>query len=90
MIESSVFEALLLKVEELSKRIKKLQNQRKRRLTKWLDNQDVCELLDISKTTLQKYRDRKGLPYSQVENKIYYKSEDIQNWLNSQIKKPHE
>lgn len=43
----------------------------------WLDNQDVCLLLQISKRTLQSYRNNGTLPYSMLNNKCYYKAADI-------------
>jgi len=49
----------------------------------WLDNQDVCRILKISKRTLQNYRDNGILPYSQISNKIYYKSSDIEKHLET-------
>lgn len=47
----------------------------------WLDIQDVCLLLKISKRTLQSYRDNRTLPYSQVSGKIYFKASDIEEHL---------
>jgi hypothetical protein len=47
----------------------------------WLDNQDVCQILKISKRTLQSYRDNGVLPYSQFGNKIYYRASDIKKHL---------
>lgn len=47
----------------------------------WLDIQEVCMLLKISKRTLQSYRDNHILPYSQVSGKIYFKASDIQDHL---------
>jgi hypothetical protein len=47
----------------------------------WLDNQDVCKLLKISKRTLQSYRDKGILPFSQTGGKIYYKAADLQAHL---------
>ena len=43
----------------------------------WLDNQDVCQLLNISLRTLQSYRDRGILAYSMIGHKCYYKASDI-------------
>lgn len=43
----------------------------------WLDNQDVTMLLDISPRTLQAYRDRGVIAYSQIGYKCYYKWEDV-------------
>jgi excisionase family DNA binding protein len=43
----------------------------------YLSGQDVCELLHISKRTLQQYRDDKILPYIQIGGKIIFKQSDI-------------
>jgi excisionase family DNA binding protein len=52
-----------------------------------MDNQDVCELLHISKRTLQHYRDSGKLPFSQIGAKIYYKASDIDAFLQSNYSK---
>lgn len=66
------FEQLVQKVDELC------ENQQKGDLKRWLDNQEVCAILGISKRTLQNYRDNGTLPYSQISHKMYYKPEDVQ------------
>ena len=53
----------------------------------WLDNDEVCRNLKISKRTLQTLRDRSAegrlqgkngtLAYSQISHKTYYKQEDV-------------
>ena len=43
----------------------------------YLSSQDVCEMLHISKRTLQQYRDDKILPYIQIGGKIIFKQSDI-------------
>lgn len=48
---------------------------------KWLDNQDVCELLNISKRSLQYYRNCGKLSFSQINNKCYYKVADVEKLL---------
>lgn len=50
-------------------------------LKKWLDHQDVCLILGISKRTLQTYREKGLLPYSQIRHKIFYKPEDVERLL---------
>lgn len=53
----------------------------------WLDIQEVCTILKISKRKLQNYRDNYILPYSQISGKIYFKAADIQKHLeNNYIK----
>ena len=49
-----------------------------KRLGEWLDNQDVCQILNISPRTLQTLRQNGTLAYSQIEHKIYYKPEDVE------------
>ena len=47
----------------------------------WLDNQDVCQILNISPRTLQTLRDNGTLAYSQINRKVYYKPEDVEKTL---------
>ncbi len=48
----------------------------------WLDNQDVCQMLNISPRTLQTLRDNGTLAYSQINHKVYYKPEDVESILH--------
>lgn len=43
-----------------------------------LHNGDVCQILNISKRTLQHYRDTSVLPFIQIGHKCYYKREDVE------------
>jgi len=52
----------------------------------WLDLQEACQLLKISKRTLQTYRDNGTLPFSQVGGKIYFKASDIEHHLENHYK----
>ena len=53
----------------------------------WIDIQEVCAILKLSKRTLQKYRNNNVLPFSQISGKIYFKAADIQKHLeNNYIK----
>ena len=47
----------------------------------WLDNQDVCQMLNISPRTLQTLRDNGTLAYSQINRKVYYKPENVKRIL---------
>ena len=51
------------------------------RHTDLLHNGDVCRLLNISKRTLQYYRDTGVLPFAQIGHKCYYKREDVERLL---------
>lgn len=75
IIEGRTFDTLKQCLFELLERSKKLNPTSIKE--EWLDNQDVCQLLGISLRTLQTYRDRKIIPYSQVAHKCYYKAKDI-------------
>ena len=51
-------------------------------LKDWLDNQDVMLALHVSLRTLQTLRSNGTLPYSRINNKIYYRRRDIERLLN--------
>ncbi|GHU57808.1 hypothetical protein FACS189411_12150 [Bacteroidia bacterium] len=71
-----VFESFVGQVKELCR---KGQNN-----NKWLNNNEVCELLKISRRTLQAYRDNGIIPFSQIGHKCYYKAFDIEQIINEQ------
>ncbi|KAA6319392.1 hypothetical protein EZS27_030706 [termite gut metagenome] len=77
-IEARTFEAMVTRFEHFVQRMDSLCAGQNKELKKWLDNQEVCMILNISKRTLQTYRDNGTLPYSQINHKIYYKPEDVE------------
>ena len=55
------------------------------RMGKWLDNQDVCQILNVSLRTLQTYRSNRTLPYTKIGYKMYYKPEDVQKLIDKSV-----
>lgn len=49
----------------------------------WLDNQEVCLMMNITKRTLQTYKSKGLLPYSKLNRKNYYKRSDVQALLEA-------
>lgn len=85
-IEKKTFEAMLSNFEYLGDKIEKAcRTLGDKKLKKWLDNQDVCQLLGISKRTLQSYRDNGTLPYSQIGHKMFYNPVDVEKVLNKSL-----
>jgi hypothetical protein len=56
------------------------------RLEDWIDNIDVIHILHISSRTLQTLRTNGTIPYSRINNKIYYRRQDIQQILADNYK----
>ena len=81
-IEKKTFEELVLRLGQFVKRMDSINHQRRgRRLSDWMDNQDVCQVLKISPRTLQPLRDSGRLPYSKINNRIYYRPEDVEQLI---------
>ncbi len=81
-IDTRTFEAMLSKFESFAKRMEHLcRLHSDREMSEWLDNQDVCLLLNISPRTLQTLRNNGTLAYAQICHKIYYKPEDVEKIL---------
>ena len=78
-VDAETFEQMLSKFESFAKRMETLcrvhGNKENR---EWLDNQDVCMILNISKRSLQNYRDNGTLPYTQIGHKMFYRADDIE------------
>ena len=52
----------------------------------FLTGKEVCERLYISPRTLQDYRDKKVIPYTQFAGKILYKASDLERILEKNYK----
>ena len=77
-IERSTYEELLTSFNSFVLQMKAMAGRGTNKpLGEWLDNQDVCQILNISPRTLQTLRQNGTLAYSQIEHKTYYKSEDV-------------
>lgn len=70
-------------IKQLLEKSRKLRSSQKK--NKYLDNQDVCLLLNISPRTLQTYRDKRILPYIQIDRKCYYKLEDVNLFIEKNM-----
>ena len=78
-IERSTYEELLTSFYSFVSQMKAMAGRgTDKRLGEWLDNQNVCQMLNISPRTLQTLRQNGTLAYSQIEHKTYYKPEDVE------------
>lgn len=50
-----------------------------------LDIQDLCDILNASKRTIQRYRSEKKLPYHRIGRKTYYKEADVMDFINKYV-----
>ena len=81
-MEAQSFEAMMSRFEAFTRKVEILCESRDKNLHRWLDNQDVCQILNISKRTLQTYRDNGTLAYTQINHKVFYKPEDVEKVIN--------
>ena len=73
-IERSTYEELLTSFNSFVAQMKAMASRgNDKKLGDWLDNQDVCQILNISPRTLQTLRDNGTLAFSQINHKVYYK-----------------
>lgn len=80
-IESNTFDLITDRFEYFAKQIKQWYGAEQEN-NKWLDNQDVCNLLNISYRTLQYYRNTGKISFNQINSKSYYKVTDVERLLN--------
>jgi hypothetical protein len=82
-IESSAYKDLLKRIEEIARAVNSptdyIHNE-------WVDNETLSRMLNLTTRSLKNYRDRKVLPYSQIEGKIFYRKSDVQSLLERNLK----
>ena len=77
------FRELMKKLEEIKKQLDNLGSEPEEL---WMDNDQVCGYLNVSKRTLQSYRDRELIKFSQFGSKIWYKFDWIKEFLEKHRK----
>ena len=83
-IDKTAFAAMCNHFREFEDRVNSLFATRQDlALKNWMDNQNVCQVLRISKRTLQVYREKGLIPFARIKHKIFYKPEDIQRFIES-------
>ena len=82
-IEADDMQVVLSAISGVSKRIKEVGQTHKPLFggEHFLTSKEVCERLYISPRTLQDYRDRGIIPYTQFAGKILYKASDLEKML---------
>ena len=61
-----------------------LSDQDMKKRNAWLDNQDACILLKRSKKQLHYLRTSGQIPYFKINNKVYYRETDLQEYIEKQ------
>lgn len=86
-IEKDAFDLIVTRLDAFVQEMKELsQNSKEKGMEQWVDNQDVCFMLNISPRTLQSYRDTGKISFSKINHKVYYKLSDIQEFIENNIK----
>ena len=75
-IEAKTFETMLSKFESFATRMEHLCRLYGDAESEWMDNQDVCILMNISDRKLLSLRQKGLIPFSRIDRKVYYKKED--------------
>ena len=80
MMESEAYQNLIDRLERIEKYVIKT-TERQTALDDddvWLDNEQVCQLLDVSARSLQRYRSDGKLPYQMYGKKCRYRLSDVE------------
>jgi len=87
-MEADDMQVVLSALEGVNRRIKEVAQTHKPLFggEHFLTGKKVCERLYISPRTLQDYRDRKVIPYTQFAENILYKVSDLEKLLEEYYK----
>ena len=87
-METGEMQAVLSTLQRLRKRIREVSETHRPLFggEHFLTSKEVCERLYISPRTLQDYRDRRIISYTQFAGKILYKASDLARILEENYK----
>lgn len=81
IITKEEFDQILVKLDEIREGLHKQVNPSPTQ-ERYLTNAEVCDLLKVSRPTLQRYRDEGRIAFSQVGATIRYKAADVERFLH--------
>ena len=87
--ETPEMKQLISSIQEVSKRMREIAQTHRPLFGGeiYLTGREVCEHLFVSPRTLQDYRDRRIIPYTQFAGKILYKESDLEKMLEENYKR---
>ena len=80
IIAKQEYDQILVKLDEIREGLHKQVNPSPIQ-ERYLTNAEVCDLLKVSRRTLQRYRDEGLIAFSQVGATIRYKAADVEQFL---------
>lgn len=91
LVDKTEFEAWMERIMgelyRISRKMDKAENRQKHlnylNGERLYDNQEVCQLLRISKRTLQRYRNNDALKFHSIYHKTYYKESDLHEFIRN-------
>lgn len=86
VLDSQILKALHREIKEVSQLIEEITSPYKalQQSNKWLDQQEACQLLGISKRTLQTYRAKRILAATQINRKNYFRLVDVEKLMQTE------
>ena len=82
VIEKKTFEQMIGAFADFASQVKKLCNSNNNET--WLNNDAACKLLQLSKRTMQSFRDSGAIAFSQIGHKCFYKASDVELFIQKQ------
>ena len=79
--ESPLMIELMSKIKTMETEVEMLKDSNLSCTGKWLNGDQIMQMLGVSRRTLQNYRDNEILSYSTVGGKFYYGIKDIEDLM---------
>ena len=69
-------------ISHIEQTVRKVLSEKKIEQDKLLTSDEVMKLINISSTTLLKWRKKKKIPFTRIDNKIFYNKTEILKLIN--------
>ena len=85
ILNTSDLNSLTSAISNIELILDKLVEERTETNTKFLTSEEVCEMLQLSSRTLQKYRDEGRIRFAKLDRKIIYKLSDVEDFVEANM-----
>ncbi|THF53140.1 helix-turn-helix domain-containing protein [Flavobacterium supellecticarium] len=87
VLDIQIVDALCREIREVSGLVREITAPHRalQQTSKWLDQQEVCQLLGVSKRTLQTYRAKGVLRATRINRKNFFKAVDVEKLMQTKL-----
>lgn len=83
-VEAEVFKRMVKSIANIEEALAKMSSKKNQMKDDLVDSCEACQILKVSRKTLDRHRAKYGIPFIKINKRVYYKLSDLELFLEKQ------